>query len=53
MTFANNLHHAFQEWSPTIDGVELTADPRLLMAAGERGMGQGPLGPALLRPATL
>ena len=35
MTFANNLHHAFQEWSPTIDGVELTDDPRLLMAAGK------------------
>ena len=34
MSAAHNLHEAFQEWSPVIDGVELTDDPRKLMAAG-------------------
>jgi carboxylesterase type B len=35
LNFAHGLHSAFQEWSPVIDGVELTDDPRKLMAAGK------------------
>jgi hypothetical protein len=32
---------AFQEWSPVIDGVELTDYPRKLMAEGEEERGGG------------